>query len=570
VFSPLDFAVFAGYFVLVMALGLLSGRGHNTSVGGYFRGDNRLPWYVIGMSIVAAGVSSEQFVGEMGYAYQIGMPVANWEWLVIPALSILLWIFIPIYLRHRITTMPEYLEQRFGPNTRTLYAYISVASFVLVNYPLALYTGGIALKAMWSDVPQLAAVWALAGITGLYTIYGGLRAVAWTSSLQCVLLMGGGFYLFYATMNYIDWDFAAVVGEGSRASLISPADDPHVPWTALIILGLSTNTWYYATNQYINQRCLAARSDWHARMGVLLAGALQMLLPLATCFPGLAYYVINPNLEDPNTTYAHVVGTVVPEGLRGFVAAAIVGAIMSTISGLVNSTSTIVALDIVDRSAGSKRQDKQLVTAGRWAGVLSLLAGAAIAPLIMRWESMFRYAQDLWAPMAAPIVVVFLCAAFWRRATPQAAQACLWFAILTVPFTLAKGVLMDMGYSMSFIPEQLKNSLVMAGAAMLIAWIMMGLLRGRSPALFEWTATLLASCGVVAIAAWSSTVTALLVVGALLLFAGVPMLKAVMPVSGMWDRSMLLAPPASPWYVSVLFWWLMLLAVFAGLYVIFW
>lgn len=569
-FSPLDFAVFAGYFVLVMVLGLWSGRGHTKSVGGYFRGDNRLPWYVIGMSIVAAGVSSEQFVGEMGYAYQIGMSVANWEWLVIPALSILLWIFIPLYLRNRITTMPEYLEQRFGPNTRTLYAYISVASFVLVNYPLALYTGGIALKAMWGDIPQLAAVWALAAITGLYTVYGGLRAVAWTSSLQCVLLMAGGFYLFFATMSHIEWDFAAVIGEGNRASLISPADDPHVPWTALLILGLSTNTWYYATNQYINQRCLAARSDWHARMGVLLAGALQMLLPLATCLPGMAYYVINPNLEDPNTTYAHVVASVVPEGLRGFVAAAIVGAIMSTISGLVNSTSTIVALDIVERSAGGKWQDRQLVTAGRWAGILSLLAGAAIAPLIMRWDNMFRYAQDLWAPMAAPIVVVFLCAAFWRSATPRGAQACLWFAILTVPFTLAKGVLTDMGYSLSFIPDQLKNSLVMAGATMLIAWAMMGLLRGRAPAFLEWSATLLASCTLVAVAAWSSVVTSVLVGVALLLFAGLPMLKAVVPTAGMWDRSMLLVSPGPPWYASVLFWWLMLLAVFAGLYVIFW
>ncbi len=569
-FSTIDLVVFAGYFVLVLLLGFVSARGHTSSVGGYFRGDNRLPWYVIGMSIVAAGVSSEQFVGEMGYAYQIGMPTVNWEWLVVPALSILLWVFVPLYLRNRITTMPEYLEQRYGPKTRTLYAYISIASFVLVNYPLALYTGGIALKAMWPDVPQLAAVWVLAGITGLYTVYGGLRAVAWTSSLQCVLLMSGGFYLFYATMSYIDWDFAAVLGEGSRAHLISSADDPEVPWTALVILGLSTNTWYYATNQYINQRCLAARSDWHARMGVLLAGGLQVLLPLATCFPGMAYYVINPNLEDANTTYAHVVATVVPEGFRGFVAAAIAGAIMSTISGLVNSTSTIVALDIVERSGGGNWREQQLVTAGRWAGVLSLMAGALIAPIIMRWDSMFRYAQDLWAPMAAPIVVVFLCAAFWRKPNPLAARACLWLAILTVPFTLVKGVLTDMGYSLPFLPEHLKNSLVMAGATMLVAWLLMALLRGQRPAIVEWSTTLLASGLVIAIAAWSPIVTSLLVVAAMLLFAGIPMLKAATPTAGMWDRSMLLVPPWSPWYVSVVFWWIVLVAVFGGLYVFFW
>jgi len=152
-------------------------------VGGYFRGNNQLSWYTIGLSIVAAGVSSEQFVGEMGYAYKLGMPVANWEWLVFPALSILLWIFVPLYMRHRITTMPEYLEQRFGPSVRKLYAWLSVASYVFVNFALVLYTGGFALEAMW-DIDRLAAVWIMAAITGLYTVYGGLSAVAWTSSFQ--------------------------------------------------------------------------------------------------------------------------------------------------------------------------------------------------------------------------------------------------------------------------------------------------------------------------------------------------------------------------------------------------
>ena len=437
-----DLLVFAGYFVAVMAIGVLSVRGQEVSVGEYFRAGNRLPWYAIGLSIVAAAISSEQFVGEMGYAYKLGMPVVNWEWLVFPSISILLWVFVPLYMRDRITTMPEYLERRFDPSVRTLYAYLSVASYVFVNFALVFYTGGFALETMWG-IDRLSAVWLMAAVTGLYTVYGGLSAVAWTSSLQCILLLGGGLYVFCAGMAAIDWDFAAVLSSGQRAHLMTPADHAEVPWTALLILALSTNVWYYATNQYINQRCLAARDEWHAKMGVLLAGGLQVLLPFATCFPGMIYRVINPNLQDYNAAYPQVVAAVVPAGLRGLVAAALVGAIMSTISGLVNSTSTIITLDIVQRGWGRDWSEERLVRVGRWSGAVALLIGALLAPLVMRWESLFRYAQDLWAPMAAPVVVVFLCGALWEGASRRAAWACLCLAVLTVPLTLARAMLAD-------------------------------------------------------------------------------------------------------------------------------
>jgi solute:Na+ symporter, SSS family len=567
VYSSLDLAVFVAYFLIVAAIGVVACRGHNATVSGYFRGDNRLPWYVIGFSIVAAGVSSEQFVGEMGYAYKIGMPTANWEWLVIPAVSILLWIFVPIYVRNRITTMPEYLEQRYGPEVRTLYAYLSVGSFVLVNFPLVYFTGGFALRAIW-NVPQLPAVWALAVATGLYTVYGGLEAVAWTGTFQCVLLLGGGFYVFCAAMNRIGWDFAAVLGSGERAHLITSADHPDVPWTALIVLGLSTNVWYYATNQYINQRCLAARSEWHAKMGVLFAGGLQVLLPLATCFPGMVYRVINPDLEDINATYPAVVGAVVPAGLRGFVAAAIVGAIMSTISGLVNSTSTIVTLDIVQRQWGRDWSEERLVRIGRWSGTIALVVGALLAPIVMHWDSIFRYAQDIWAPMAAPIVVVFFCAALWKRPSRTGALACLWLSILTVPLMITKGVLTDA--QIHFLPPNLENSLVLAGGVMLVSWILMAsLTTGRSSAL-AWTLGFVAGAAAIGVAVWSAVVTSLLVVAAMLIFTGWPLLRASPVRAGMWDHSMLSSGATIRWYASVATWWVILVAVMAALYVWFW
>jgi solute:Na+ symporter, SSS family len=566
-YTALDMLVFLGYFVVVVAIGFLSSRKQGVSVNEYFRGSNRLPWYTIGLSIVAAGISSEQFVGEMGYAYKLGMPVVNWEWLVFPALSILLWIFVPLYVRDRITTMPEYLEQRFGPSVRTLYAWLSVASYVFVNFALVFYTGGFALEAMWG-IDRLAAVWIMAAITGLYTVYGGLSAVAWTSSFQCILLLGGGLYVFFAGMAQIGWDFAAMLGTGQRAQLMTPADHAEVPWTALVILALSTNVWYYATNQYINQRCLAARNAWHAQMGVLLAGGLQLLIPLATCFPGMIYRVIDPGLEDFNAAYPKVVAAVVPAGLRGFVAAAIVGAIMSTISGLVNSTSRIVTLDIVQRWRGGAWPEARLVRVGRWSGAVALLIGALLAPLVMRWESIFRYAQDIWAPMAAPVVVVFLCAALWRSAPARGALACLWLAVLTVPLTLARAILADA--DIHFLPPNLENPLVLAGAVSLSCWAIMASLRDRWSAAVGWSLALAACVPVFGIAVWSPAVTADLVAAAMLVFVGWPLARRSLPTAGMWDPSLIRSGAPVRWYAGVGFWWLMLAAIFASLYAYFW
>ena len=199
-----------------------------------------------------------------------------------------------------------------------------------------------------------------------------MLSVAWTDFFQCLLLMGGGLYVFFAGMHHLDWDFAAVISSGQRAHLIAPQSH-EVPWTALVILALSTNVWYYATDQFINQRCLGAKNEWHSKMGVLFAGGLQLLLPLATAAPGMIYYVMNPTLPDHNAAYTSVVAELIPTGLRGLVVAAVIGAIMSTISGLVNSTSTMVTLDLFRRWKGKDWPEHRLVRFGQWSGTAALV-----------------------------------------------------------------------------------------------------------------------------------------------------------------------------------------------------
>ncbi|MHB8522809.1 MAG: sodium:solute symporter family transporter [Limisphaerales bacterium] len=565
-YSLIDLLVCLGYFVVVVAIGFFSSRRQSASVSGYFRADNRLPWYAIGFSIVAAGISSEQFVGEMGYAYKLGLPVANWEWLVLPGLSVLLWIFVPLYVRNNIATMPEYLERRFGGRARTLYACLTIASYVLVNFALVFYTGGFALEKMWG-INRVAAVWGLALVTGAYTVYGGLTAVAWTSSLQCVLLLGGGLYVFFAGMAKIDWNFAAMLGSGQQAHLFTPADH-EVPWTALVVLMLSTNVWYYATNQYINQRCLAARNEWHAKMGVLFSVALQLLIPLATCFPGMIYRVINPHLENPDAAYPMVVAAVVPAGLRGLVVASILSAIMSTVSGLVNSTSTMVTLDIVQRWKGREWSEARLVRVGRWSGAIALLIGALFAPIVMRWQNIFRYAQDIWAPMAAPVVVVFLAGALWQNANERGALACLWLAALSAPFILTKAALADAG--IHFLPANLENPMVFGGVFALAALVLLIGLSSRrvSGVRVSWIAVAIGLIGWLGAVSPSAIALVLLVVTPALT---IPlMVSRQAAAANLWDRTMLSSGRPRGWYGNLWLWWAVLAAILVGIYIKFW
>jgi len=567
-FGGLDLVFFLGYMILVMWIGFAVGRREKATVGDYFRAGNTLPWYAIGFSIIAAGISSEQFVGEIGYAYKLGMPVVNWEWLIFPSLSILLWIFVPLYVRHRITTMPEYLEKRFGPRCRTQYACLIVASYVFANFALVFWTGGFAMEKMWG-INRYLAIAILAATTGAYTIYGGLASVAWTDFFQCALLLGGGIYVFFAGMARIGWDFAKVIGTGDHAHLINNSC-PDLPWTAIIILALSTNVWYYATDQFINQRCLGAKSEWHSKMGVLLAGGIQLILPLATCFPGMIYAVINPNLKVSDEAYTSVVSAVVPVGLRGLVVAAVLGAIMSTISGLVNSTATMVTLDIFRRWKGRDWSEPRLIRFGMWAGGSALVFGACFSVAVSKWENMFRYCQDIWAPMAAPAVVVFMSGALWRGARERGAVACLWLSILTVPLTFVKQFLADKG--IHFLPANLENSMVFAGLVFLVSSAIMAAFSLTASRLKGILIALAACVPLTWISIKSPQASALLVLAEVLLGIFGWGRAARNKTENMWDRSMLSLPPGETqrWYAHLWLWWLIIGCCFGLIYWRFW
>jgi hypothetical protein len=257
----------------------------------------------------------------------------------------------------------------------------------------------------------------------------------------------------------------------------------------------------------------------------------------------------------------------VPQGWRGLVVAAVISGIMSTVSGLVNSTSTMVTIDLVQPSGGRRWSETPLVSVGRWSGALALLVGAILAPVVMRWENIFRYAQDILAPMAAPVVVVFLAGALWKPASETGALVCLWLSLLSAPFILLKAILAD--HEIHFLPANLENPMVFAGAYGLISLLLMiALSRYRSRV--GLIGAVLAIGVILSMAAASPSAMALtLLVSTVVLLVPLLVVRRA-PDATLWDRSMLHTTQPTRWYASLWLWWVILAAIMVGIYVTFW
>lgn len=435
--GPFDLTVFAGYFVAALAIGFWAGRRKKDTSRDFFLTGGTLSWGVIGFSTIGASLSTEQLVGVVGYAYTHGMAVANWEWLNFVGYSLLIGVFLPVYLRNRIVTMPEFLELRYSVRVRRMYAVISVISYVFINLAGVIFSGAFLLDQMLG-IPMQVGIWGLAILSGALTVYGGMSSVAWTQVFQSALLIGGGLLVFFVGLAEVPGGWQAVVGTGERAHLVLPASDPELPWTAMVVLALSTGPWYFCTNQYINQNSLGAKDEWHARMGIVLACFLGVFTALAYIFPGMVAYAIRPDLAAGDEALPFLIKTIVPAGLRGLILAGLCGAIMSTIQALINSSATILTIDLYKGMFRPRASERELIRFGRRSGVAVLVAGALWAPVVMSFGNIFSYFQECWFLIAAPIMAIFLLAVFWRRATASAAAWTLGlcFPMFVLPYWL--------------------------------------------------------------------------------------------------------------------------------------
>lgn len=433
--SGLDIGVFAVYMLAVLALGAVAARRGQQTKRDYFLSGDKLPWWMIGGSIVASNISSHHLVGVMGTAYHRGFVSMVIEWgAILIGFNALLWIFLPFYLRNGFYTMPEFLEQRYGTAARTVYAALVLLTYVFVEISAVLYLGGLALHSLLG-IDILLSVVVLAVATGAYTIAGGLRAVIWTEMLQLGVLLVGGIALAAATIQKAG-GWSAVTETSAQWHMIMPADDPDFPWTMYLGGVVCISVFYCAANQFIVQRTLAAKNEWHARMGVVFADYLKFLIPLVIIVPGMVATKLYPNLERADLVFPTLVENLLAPGLVGLVMAALIAAVMSHISGAVNSCTTIATIDFYLPFIRPRATEAQSVRFGRIVGVVVVLLGIFWANVLVAHKDkpVFLYLLNAYGYFTPGIATMFLLGILWRRTTHAGALAA---GVLSIPLSVA-------------------------------------------------------------------------------------------------------------------------------------
>jgi SSS family solute:Na+ symporter len=428
----LDFILFACYLAFNIALGIWVARRKTAGTRDYFLAGDGLPWYAIGGSIIAANISTEHFIGMIGVAYAVGFVVAQWEWGNWFTFSALIWIFLPYYIRGGLYTMPEFLERRYNPTCRYLFAVCSLVLWIVAQMAVVMLAGGKAMKGMFG-IDETLTILCLAVLAGSYTIYGGLVSVAWTDFLQFVVMMLGGLVVTVIGLHNVGGLHELMLFAPEKFKIIYPITDKDYPWFGVWSLFISIGIWYNCTNQFIVQRCLGARSEWDARMGVVFAGFMKILLPLLVVVPGIVAFKLYPNLADKDQAFPTLVRELVPVGLSGIVMAGLASGMLSHISSVLNSCSTVFTMDLYKPFLGRDKSEQHLVRVGR----VSASAILAVATLLAIWFSyrqlgVFVLIQNVGAWVAAPIAAVFLLGVLWKRTTAWAATFVLIFAF---PYT---------------------------------------------------------------------------------------------------------------------------------------
>ncbi len=430
--NTLNLVLFVLYLVFTVALGLWVARRKSSNAKEYFLAGEGLPWYAIGGSIIAANISTEHFIGMVGVAYGVGFVVAQWEWGNVITLSALIWIFLPFYIRGGLYTMPEFLERRYNAHCRYLFAVCCLVLWVVAQMAVVMLAGAKAMRGMF-DMNEVVTIVALSVLAGSYTIYGGLKSVAWTDFLQFVVMMIGGLVVAWIGLDKVGGLGALMHSAPEKFKIIYPVTDKDYPWFGVWTLFLSVGIWYNCTNQFIVQRCLGAKSEWDARMGVVFAGFMKVLLPLLIVVPGIIAFKLYPSLPDKDLAFPKLVRDLLPVGLSGIVMAGLASGMLSHISSVLNSCSTVFTMDLYKPLLPGNKSEEHLVSVGRWSGFVILLIATLLAIWFTRQQlGVFLLIQNIGAWVAAPIAAVFLVGVLWGRATAAAATFVLWFGF---PFT---------------------------------------------------------------------------------------------------------------------------------------
>jgi SSS family solute:Na+ symporter len=426
--SFFDIASFLLFFLIVVGVSMYKSRKEESGED-FFLAGRGLLWPMIGLSLIAANISTEQIVGQAGQgASNVGLAVASYEWMASITLVFVAFFFLPRFLKSGIFTMPEYLEHRYNAAARGLMAFYTLVIYVGVTISAVVYSGALTINTIF-DMNLWTAVWLIGGIAALYTTWGGLKAVAWADLFQGGALLLGGLVVLII-------GFIAVGGVGNfmtenadRLHMILPRNHPVLPWTALIVGLWIPNFYYWGLNQYITQRSLAAKSIRQGQMGVMFAAFLKLLIPFIVIFPGImAYQLYSDQLAaTPDAAYPLLIRNLIPIGIRGFIFAAIAGAVISSLASMLNSASTIFTMDLYKRHLKKDASPKSLVSMGRIMTLILVVLGCFIAPQLgnPRFQGIFNYIQEFQGFVSPGILAAFVFGMVFKKSPPSAGVTAL-------------------------------------------------------------------------------------------------------------------------------------------------
>jgi SSS family solute:Na+ symporter len=426
--SITDILVIAAYFLLLAAIAWWAAKREKNISSDFFLASRDVGWLAVGASLFASNIGSEHLVGLAGTGAASGLAVGHFEWLASFILLLLGWLFVPFYLRSAVYTMPEFLERRYNPESRSYFTWVSIVGYVLTKISVTLFAGGIVMRAVTGfDFWTSAAI--LIVITGLYTIFGGLRAVIYTEVMQAVVLILGSVTLMFIGLHAVGgWSGLKAAVPPDFFSMWKPSNHKDFPWTGVVFGAPILGIWYWCTDQHIVQRVLAARNIKEARRGTIFAGYLKILPVFIFVLPGIIAAALYQDVRNgqADSAYPILVTRLLPIGFKGLVLAGMLAALMSSLASAFNSVSTLLTWDVY-RKWRPAASEARLVFVGRVTTVVLVFVGLAWIPA-MKYVSpqLYIYLQSVQAYIAPPIAAVFLLGVLFPRLNGKGALAALW------------------------------------------------------------------------------------------------------------------------------------------------
>jgi solute:Na+ symporter, SSS family len=452
-----DYLVFLVYFIVVSAYGYYVYHRKKSAVTDskdFFLAEGSLTWWAIGASLIASNISAEHFIGMSGSGYALGLAISTYEWMAAATLIIVAVFILPIYLRNKIFTMPQFLARRYNHQVSTLMAIFWLLVYVFVNLTSIIYLGALAI----TSISDISFGWSIAGLSlfSIFVTLGGMKVIGYTDVIQVLVLIVGGLVTTYLALTLLSSHF----GYGSNLlkglSLLRKEAPEHfhmifnkrnpyyrdLPGMSVIIGGMWINNLaYWGCNQYIIQRALGANLKT-ARNGLLFAAFLKLLVPVIVVLPGITMFVLYKNgmfhnemmpdgIVKPDHAYPTLMN-LLPPGLKGVAFAALTAAVVASLAGKANSISTIFSLDIYKKYFNKEATEKQLVGIGKWVVIVAMGIAALIAPALKNLDQAYQFIQEYVGFISPGVLAIFLLGFFWKRTT---AAAALTGSLLTIPIS---------------------------------------------------------------------------------------------------------------------------------------